>query len=50
MKKYKIIKETDYQELQNELTRFEPSEHAKLLSQLDKHNEQNVEYWSKRND
>ena len=32
------------------MTRFTPSEHAKLLSQLDKHNGQNVEYWSKRNE
>ena len=32
------------------MTRFEPSAHAKLLSQLDKRNGQNVEYWSKRND
>ena len=32
------------------MTQFEPSTHAKLLSQLDKHNGQNVEYWSKRND
>ncbi len=29
---------------------FTPSNHAKLTAQLDKHNEQNVEYWSKRND
>lgn len=26
---------------------FEPSAHAKLLSQLDKRNGQNAEYWSK---
>lgn len=32
------------------MTRFEPSDHAKLLSKLDKYSEQNVEYWSKRND
>ena len=32
------------------MTRFEPSDHAKLTAKLDKHNEQNVEYWSKRND
>ncbi len=32
------------------MTRFEPSEHAKLAAQLDKHNGQNVEYWSKRNE
>ena len=29
------------------MTRFEPSAHAKLLSQLDQRNGQNVEYWSK---
>lgn len=29
------------------MTQFEPSTHAKLSAQLDKHNEQNVEYWSK---
>lgn len=34
----------------NKPTRFEPSDHAKLLSQLDKHTGQNVEYWSKRNE
>lgn len=32
------------------MTQFEPSEHAKLLSQLDKHNDRNLEYWSKKND
>ena len=32
------------------MTRFEPSAHAKLLYQLDKHNVQNVEYWSKRHE
>ena len=32
------------------MTRFEPSDHAKLTAQLDKHSGQNVEYWSKRND
>ena len=31
-------------------TKFEPSDHAKLAAQLDKHRGQNVEYWSKRND
>ena len=31
------------------MTRFEPSGYAKLAAQLDKHNGQNVEYWSKRN-
>ena len=33
----------------DEMTQFTPSAHAKLLSQLDKHSGQNVEYWSKRN-
>ena len=32
------------------MTRFTPSDHAKLTAQLDKHNRQNIEYWSKRND
>ena len=32
------------------MTKFEPSEHAKWLSQLDKHSGQTVEYWSKRNE
>nr|DAZ23086.1 MAG TPA: hypothetical protein [Caudoviricetes sp.] len=32
------------------MTRFEPSEHAKLTAQLDKHSGQNIEYWSKRNE
>ena len=32
------------------MTKFEPSTHAKLLSGLDNHNKQTVEYWSKRND
>ena len=32
------------------MTKFEPSAHAKLLSQLDEYNKQNIEYWSKRND
>ena len=31
------------------MEKFEPSTHAKLATQLDKHNEQNLEYWSKRN-
>ncbi len=30
------------------MTKFEPSDHAELLSKLDKHSGQNVEYWSKR--
>lgn len=29
------------------MTRFEPSSHAKLLSQLDKHSDRKIEYWSK---
>ena len=29
------------------MAKFEPSDHAKLLSQLDKHSWQTVEYWSK---
>ena len=29
------------------MTKFEPSEHTKLLSQLDKHSGQTVEYWRK---
>lgn len=29
---------------------FTPSDHAKLLSQFDKHNDRNLEYWSKKND
>lgn len=32
------------------MTQFEPSDHAKLTAELDKHNNQNLEYWSKRND
>lgn len=32
------------------MAKFEPSAHANLLSRLDKHRGQNVEYWSKRND
>ena len=32
------------------MTKFEPSTHAKLLSKLDNHNKQNIEYWSKKND
>ena len=32
------------------MTRFEPSAQAKLTAQLDKHNEQNLEYWSKQNE
>ena len=29
------------------MTKFEPSAHAKLLSELDKHSGQTVEYWNK---
>lgn len=29
------------------MTRFTPSDHAKLTAQLDKRNDRNVEYWSK---
>ena len=29
------------------MTKFEPSDHAYLAAQLDKHNRQNAEYWSK---
>ena len=32
------------------MTQFDPSDNAKLLSQLDKHNDRNLEYWSKQND
>ena len=32
------------------MTKFDPSAHAKLLSELDNHNKQNIEYWSKKND
>ena len=32
------------------MTQFEPSTHAKFLSQLDKNNKQNLEYWSKKNE
>ena len=32
------------------MAKFEPSAHAKLLSELDKHSGQTVEYWSKEND
>ena len=32
------------------MPKFEPSAHAKLLSELDKHNRQTVEYWSERNE
>ena len=30
------------------MTKFEPSAHAKLLSELDNHSGQTVEYWSKK--
>ena len=29
------------------MTKFEVSDHAKLLSQLDNHNGMSMEYWSK---
>ena len=29
------------------MAKFEPSAHAKLLSELDNHNKQNIEYWNK---
>ena len=29
------------------MTKFEPSAHAKLLSQLDEYDKQTVEYWRK---
>ena len=29
------------------MTKFEPSEHAELLSQFDNYSGRNVEYWSK---
>lgn len=32
------------------MTQFEPSEHAYLAAQLDKHSDRKIEYWSKRND
>ena len=32
------------------MTQFEPSAHAKLTAELDKHSDRNIEYWSKRND
>ena len=32
------------------MAKFEPSAHAKLLSELDEHNKQNIEYWSKKNE
>ncbi len=34
----------------NKPTRFTPSEHSKLLSQLDKRNDRKIEYWNKRNE
>ena len=30
------------------MAKFEPSAHAKLLSELDNNNKQNIEYWSKK--
>lgn len=32
------------------MTKFEPSDHAKLLDKLDKEDGRRIEYWSKRND
>lgn len=32
------------------MTQFEPSAHAYLAAQLDKHNDINLEYWSKQNE
>ena len=32
------------------MTRFTPSTHAKLLSQLDKRSDRKIEYWSKCNE
>lgn len=32
------------------MTRFEPSDYAKMMSQLDNHNGRKIEYWSKRNE
>ena len=32
------------------MAKFEPSAHAKLLSELDKHSGQTLEYWSKNNE
>ena len=29
------------------MTRFEPSDHAKLLDKLDKKDDRRIEYWSK---
>lgn len=29
------------------MTKFEPSDHAKLTAQLDKRNDRKIEYWSK---
>ena len=31
----------------SDMTKFEPSAHAKSLSELDKHSGQTLEYWSK---
>ena len=32
------------------MTQFEVSQHAKLTAQLDKHNDQTIEYWSKQHE
>lgn len=31
------------------MTKFEPSDHAKLTAQLDKLSDRKIEYWSKKN-
>ncbi len=32
------------------MTKFRPSAHAKLLSQLDNHSDRKIEYWSKQHE
>lgn len=32
------------------MTRFEPSDRAKLTAQLDNHSDRKIEYWSKKNE
>ena len=32
------------------MTKFEPSNYAKLTEQLDKHSNRKTEYWSKQNE
>lgn len=36
--------------MNRKLTNFEPSNHAKLSAQLDKHSDRKIEYWSKKNE